>query len=281
MTRYFLTDLDGTLLQSDATLSSDTLQTLQRAMAQGIVISYATARSFTSSSRVVSAIPWKYPIVLYNGAALFDPVTGKVIGGEWLDADIASSIIALGKQFGLCPFLFALDADDRESVLHEKLERPGEIQFYASRPNDPRFRELSDLACPASFRTLIVTYIGLLDELIGLKDAVEHQWGSGVHVHFMRDPYIKDHFFLEFSHPAANKKEGLKKWAALVGCQPADITVFGDNLNDLGMFEAAGTKVAVANAHPDLLRIATHVTGSNDDAGVAAYIAATLESSRN
>ncbi|CAM4453967.1 hypothetical protein FHS16_004040 [Paenibacillus endophyticus] len=277
---HFLTDLDGTLLHSDASLSAYTVESIVRAMEEGAVISYATARSHISSYKIVSVIPWKHPIVLYNGAVIYEPLSMKVIGGHWLDNGTANEIIEIGRSFAMLPYLFALDEDDQERVLHEKLVRSGDLAFFASRPNDPRFGELPILACPASFRALMMTFIGLLHELEPLKDEVSRRFGSHVHVHLMKDAYIENHYFLEFSHRHANKKEGLRQWAELVGCKPEDVTVFGDNLNDLGMFETAGTRIAVSNAHPVLLELATHVTLSNDEDGVAVYINAIKHSER-
>ncbi|OPA73747.1 haloacid dehalogenase [Paenibacillus selenitireducens] len=270
--RYFLTDLDGTLLRSNATLSERTIFMINQALLEGLHISYATARSYISSHQIVSVIPWKDPLILYNGAILFDPVTEKVIDGSWLDLKIVDEIIQIGRARQLLPLLFALDHADHERVLHEKLTRYGDLKFVEDRPDDPRFEEITHLVCPDNYRTLILTYIGYRHELEPLREEVIQRLGSDLHIHFMKDQYIEDHYFLEFSHPDANKGEGLKKWARYMQCEPEDITVFGDNLNDVGMFEAAGKKVAVSNAHQTLLDIADDVTGSNDEDGVAAYI---------
>jgi Cof subfamily protein (haloacid dehalogenase superfamily) len=270
--KFILTDLDGTLLQSNASLSDYTIKVLLEALDQGIVISYATARSYLSSNRIVSVIPWKYPLVLYNGALIFDPTKNKVIDGHWLDRGITNQIIELGRNFSLSPLLFGMDEEDRERVYHEKLVRTGDLHFLQSRPNDPRFAEVDRLECPESCRTLMVTYIGLLEELEPLKREIEQKYGKQVHIHIMKDSYIEHHYFLECSHSKANKKDGLKMWAKLVNCNPEDVIVFGDNLNDLGMFEAAGTKVAVSNAQCQLMGIATHVVESNDEDAVAKYI---------
>jgi Cof subfamily protein (haloacid dehalogenase superfamily) len=275
--RYYLTDLDGTLLSSDATPSEHTVRIISRAFEEGAVISYATARSFQSSNAVVSQIPWRYPLVLYNGALLFDPVQKRVLDGYWLHQETTNEIVRIGKSFGLVPLLFALDNEDKERVLHEKLFRTGDMQFLASRPNDPRFNEVKELACPDSIRTLILTYIGMLEELIPLKEAVTDALGSQVHIHLMKDNYINNHYFLEFSHPKANKQEGLAIWAKAVGCSPAEVTVFGDNLNDAGMFLTGGIKIAVANAHSDILKMADVIVQSNDQDGVANYIEAILK----
>ncbi|MDR6549823.1 HAD-IIB family hydrolase [Paenibacillus qinlingensis] len=271
---YFLTDLDGTLLRSQAKPSEFTISVLTQALEQGMVVSYATARSYQSSQAVASDIPWRYPLVLYNGAMLFDPIQKRVLDGRWLDSERCNTIIKMGKTLGITPLLFALDEKDNERVMHERLERTGDLQFLASRPNDPRFQEVDELQNTAELRTLILTYIGLFNELLPLKTAVEALFGSEVHIHLMKDNYIEGHYFLEFSHREANKQMGLRLWAALVGCASEDVTAFGDNLNDTGMFLEAGYKVAVANAHPDLLQMADEIAGSNDEDGVAAYIAA-------
>lgn len=278
---YYLTDLDGTLLSSDATPSVHTVRVISRAIEEGAVISYATARSYQSSNAVVSQIPWRYPLVLYNGALLFDPVEKCVLDGYWLNQETTNEILRIGKSLGLVPLLFALDNEDKERVLHEKLFRMGDMQFIASRPNDPRFNEVKKLACPESLRTLILTYIGMLEELVPLKEAITDAFGLQVHIHLMKDNYINNHYFLEFSHPLANKQEGLALWAKAVGCSPADVTVFGDNLNDVGMFLAGGCKIAVANAHSDILKMADDIVQSNDHDGVANYIEARLNEKKN
>nr|WP_275691071.1 HAD hydrolase family protein [Paenibacillus aceris] len=110
-----------------------------------------------------------------------------------------------------------------------------------------------------------------------LKKAVAYVFGSEIHIHMMKDNYIENHYFLEFSHPKANKQEGLLLWAKHVGCTSEDITVFGDNLNDVGMFLAAGRKIAVENAHPEILTMADEIILSNDQDGVAAYMEARLK----
>ncbi len=60
--------------------------------------------------------------------------------------------------------------------------------------------------------------------------------------------------------------------AARYGIGPESVIAFGDMPNDLPLFAWAGTSCAVANAHPDVRAAATHVIGSNDDDGVAAYL---------
>ncbi|MBE1441726.1 HAD hydrolase family protein [Paenibacillus sp. OAS669] len=271
-TKYVVTDLDGTLLRSDGVLSSFATNALNQALDHGIIITYATARSYKSSTTVAGNVDWKYPLILYNGALLFDPVGMKKLDGAFLSPSLTGQVIRLGKSFDLSPLWFALDEPFEERVFHEPLKRKGELQFVSSRPNDPRFRELPELHHSDRYSTLTLTYIGYKAELEPLMNAIRQQFGDFVHLHFMPDAYIADHYFLEVSHPKANKKEGLLKWAQRLGCDPEDIIVFGDNLNDIGLFAAAGTAIAVDNAQKELKAIADQIIGSNEEDGVANYV---------
>jgi len=270
--QFFLTDLDGTLLRSDASLSKYTIDVFTNALESGLIISYATARGFLSSNKAVSAIPWKYPIVLYNGALIYHPVTKSYIEGFGFSNLISNGIIQLGRDMNLIPLLFMLDEQEQECVFHEQLTRIGDLHFYKSRPNDPRFKEVARLACPESHKALVLTYIGEIAELEALKAEITLRYAQDISMHLMKDQYIENHYFLEISHSKANKQHGLELWSQLMHCKPADVTVFGDNLNDLGMFEAAGTRVAVANAHSAITARADFIVESNDKEGVAKYI---------
>ncbi|WP_127585784.1 HAD family hydrolase [Paenibacillus koleovorans] len=273
-TQAFLTDLDGTLLRSDATVSPFTVETLTWLLEQGVPVSYATARSYRSSMQVVGEIPWQHPLVLYNGAVLMDPVDGSLLGGNWLTSEAANELIEFGKsRHRLVPLLFGLDGGGNETVLHEPLLRTGDRQFYANRPNDPRFRETAGLVCPFDQRVLILTYIGRLEELEPFHADLTNRFGSTIHLHLMRDAYVREHnYFLEVSHPLANKKQGLLQWARIMGIEPSQVTVFGDNLNDVGLFEAAGTRVAVREAHERLQAMADRIIGSHNEDAVAKYM---------
>ncbi|SFL31316.1 hypothetical protein SAMN03159341_10522 [Paenibacillus sp. 1_12] len=273
---YALTDLDGTLLQPDASLSSYTLEVLTEALDQGHIISYATARSYTSSQAVVGKIPWKYPMVLYNGALLFDPVEDKVLDGVFMNVNLTNELIQFGKVHGQCPLLFGLDEDGSERVLHESLAGVGYKQFVSSRPNDARFREIPELRCPDHIQTLLLTYIGKYDELVPLMEAVREAYSEVIQVHFMADTYIIDHYFLEFSHVDANKGNGLRMWAKSVGCQTEQVIAIGDNLNDISLLEAAGKKLAVSNAKLELQAIADEIIEANSENGVAKYLLAKM-----
>jgi hypothetical protein len=77
------------------------------------------------------------------------------------------------------------------------------------------------------------------------------------------------HGLIELSAPGVTKGTGLAQLAAELGVLPADVVAFGDMPNDLPMLEWAGSGVAMANAHPDVLGVADEITAPNSEDGLA------------
>ena len=272
----FMTDLDGTLLNSRARLSDCTVTVLRQALASGRIVSFATARSMVSAGPLVSRVPWRFPVILFNGALLMDPATNRVLRGHYLEGDIVRDALALADGHGIRPFVYQMHEDGGESVLYEHLDNEGQRAYWQSRAGDPRFHAVRDLMGGLSGRAIELSFVAQRHVLEPLHRALQASCGAGVQFHFARDTYIPEYYFLEISHARANKRDGLLSFASLAGCDPADITVFGDNLNDMGMFAAAGRRVAVGNACPEIRARADEIAASNDEDGVAHYIARTL-----
>lgn len=275
--QYFLTDLDGTLLRSNATVSDFTVDVINRTLAENHVFSFATARSFVSAKSLVNRIRWTYPIIIYNGALIIDPQTEQILSGQFLDNDTATKILALGRQLGLMPLVFGIESGGNQRVWHEAFMNDGQRQFSESRPGDPRFKFNESLSLRQDDQVMILTYIASEAELQPFKDILVEEFDDQMHIHFTRDTYLRDYYFLEISHLDANKETAMKTWASLVGCSLSDVTVFGDNLNDIGLFKGAGKRLAVANAHEDLKDMADEVIGSNNEDGVAIYTGSRLD----
>ena len=271
--KYFLTDLDGTLLNASASLSDYTVQVLNEALIAGHVIAFATARSLVSAKLCVAHVHWRHPVILFNGALIMDYANNHVIRGHFVDGEVADEALSIGRMFGVTPFVYLMSGDGREEVQYESAHNDGERGYLQSRANDPRFRRVDAITVAPDVRLMALSYIAPHEKLESLYETLRTQFGDEIHLHFTQDTYLREYYFLEISHPSANKRSALLTWASLVGCDAAEITVFGDNLNDLGLFAAAGQRVAVANAHPDLKAMADRVVASHDEDGVARYIA--------
>ncbi|MGE7056140.1 HAD family hydrolase, partial [Paenibacillus glucanolyticus] len=73
--------------------------------------------------------------------------------------------------------------------------------------------------------------------------------------------------------------DGLQLWSSHMGIDLENTVVFGDHINDVGLFEAGGTRIAVRNAHESIQRLADHIIDSNELDGVARYIQQQMEMS--
>lgn len=270
--RLFLTDLDGTLLDSSGRLSTYAARVITRLLSLGHVVSFATARSLVSAKPLVQAVPWRYPAILYDGALMMDPQAEETLWGRFIPTELAESIIDTGRAYGLSAFVYAVGPEGREICLYEALQNEGERGFRESRRDDPRYRLVDRIALRPADQVIQLSFVGPEPLLAEVKEELEACAGEEAALLSFPDTYLKGYSFLKAHHPEASKGKAFIRWSEMVGCDPSEVTVFGDNLNDLSMFEHAGVRVAVANAVEPVRRAADQVIEGNDEDGVARYL---------
>lgn len=79
MSTLYVSDLDGTLLNTNTKLSDETIEIINELVENGVKFTYATARSFSSASKVVQGLHLLIPVITYNGAFFVEPSDGKII----------------------------------------------------------------------------------------------------------------------------------------------------------------------------------------------------------
>jgi hypothetical protein len=264
--RLIATDLDGTLLRSDGTLSDPAAAALRWAAAAGVPVVPATARPL----RWLPVYPFlsEAPQVVFgNGAVVYDQRAAAVVARHQLApaalADLCDRIRA-----AVPAALFAVEVDDGLAMRHE----PGyplrsDLGHPAVRP-----AELAELVARPAVKLLVKGPRVAPDELLaGVVEAA----GPAA------EPTVSAGYGLvELAAPGVSKATGLAAVAAGLGVAPAEVVAFGDMPNDLPMLRWAGRAVAVGNAHPDVLAIADEVTGTNDEDGVATWIITRLTADR-
>jgi hydroxymethylpyrimidine pyrophosphatase-like HAD family hydrolase len=258
--RLIATDLDGTLLRSDRSVSERTRATLRECADAGVEVVLVTARPQRTVVDLARYIGSTATAVCANGAAVLDVRTGAVDRVHSFTVERALEIVAALRPLLPTGTGFALETGDE--VYRDPLFRPGTISGNGSIP-------IADvaLAQPAAGRYLKVlarSETVSADELLeaarpaltGIAEA-SHSGGRGL---------------LEIAPPGATKAGTLAWHCARVGVDARDVVAFGDMPNDLPMLVWAGTAYAVANAHPDVLAAVDRVTASNDEDGVAAAL---------
>jgi Cof subfamily protein (haloacid dehalogenase superfamily) len=260
--KLIATDLDGTLVRSDDTVSEFTHEVLDRVRAAGIPIVGATGRGPRLAELTRNDIRAADYLVMAGGAWVIDQTepTGPVLLREerLSGTALATLLTALEAQAG--PL----------TVMVEALDTPGAPLWGDYDPTwryQERFEVRTRAECldgdviKAFARTAdhdVDTLLAAAREIVPPELASVTQAGLG---------------FVEICAPGVDKATGLAVVADLLGVDPAEVLVFGDMPNDIPMFEWAGWgRVAVSNAHPTVRRLADEVTLRNDDDGVAVYL---------
>ncbi len=252
--RLVATDLDGTLLRGDGSISPRTARALRAAHEADIDVVFVTARPPRWIDAVAHAVAGHGVVICLNGALVYEPGTGTV-----LQADLMPD-----------PLVATLATDLRRAFRGVALaaERPtgfaAESGFTSSHPVPdgspvaPRIEDVLDgrtgklLARCAAVQD--EAFVAAVAETLGDRAVVADSGAAGL---------------AEISAPGVTKGMALARWAAARGVAAQDVWAFGDMPNDLPMLAWAGRAVAVANAHESVLAAVDEICPSNEDDGVA------------
>ncbi|MDD6395909.1 MAG: HAD-IIB family hydrolase [Firmicutes bacterium] len=101
-----VSDLDGTLLNSDSVLSEFTVNAINSLVSRGVNFSYATARSLNSAMLLTERLELNFPVIIYNGACIKNPSSGEIIEIQGLDCVQVDSVRETFEQFGISPLVY-------------------------------------------------------------------------------------------------------------------------------------------------------------------------------
>jgi len=255
-------DCDGTLFDSNAQPSPETIQVVQRLTDAGHTIIAATGRSRLSACSRLRGVPGMRYLVCSNGAYEWDLQSDK-LGWE-----------------------AKIQQDDVTTIVSELRSAFSDVSFGWETSSGLDFEED------------FIKLAGGRDQLESGGDGSE-PWSQGLYKLYVRRPNV---FRLDLQHEVASalgntpceistsgapfveitaagshKGNGVEKTAAKLGFSAADTIVFGDNQNDLPMFRWAGHAVAMGNALDEVKAAANAVTLENTEHGVAHYLQQQME----
>ena len=266
MKNLYVSDLDGTLLRSDEATSEYTNQVINSLVAKGMLFSYATARSLITAKKVTKGIKANIPLIVYNGAFVFDNITEKILIANYFDNSVQLVLEELFNN-GVYPIVYAyINGKEKFSFVRE-LSTKGMEMFIASRKGDIRTNEVKSSSELKEGNIFYITCIDSPEKLKPLYDKYKDKY----HCVYQTDIYTNEQW-LEIMPLEASKSNAIKQLRTMLECEK--LIVFGDGKNDIDMFQMADESYAVANAHEELKRYATDVILSNDDDGVAKWLEA-------
>lgn len=244
--KMIVTDLDGTLLNTDKTISAYTKTILGKCRALGIKIVYATGRG-SSAERVV-------PLELFDGKITINGAVGihqdTVIYHRLIPHQAARPILTACHQRGLRM------ASERNGMHYTNFKIPDEWADVVTR------YEIVDFSQHAEDAEKIYTYNLTPDDI------------SFIQEHLPRDLYMVTAIdgLAMIMHHEATKSKAVAAFAQYWDIAPSEIVAFGDDLNDIDLLSYAGTGVAVSNARDEVKAVANYICDTNDTDGVARWL---------
>jgi Cof subfamily protein (haloacid dehalogenase superfamily) len=260
------TDLDGTLLRADKTISPRTSAVLERAAAAELPVVLVTGRPIRWLRTVYEQLATPLPAVCANGAVVYDPMRDQVLRADPL-APVALAEIARRLADEVPEAVLAVEIMDGRQMRHH-VDYP--MRWDSEHGGVQAVQAVTELITEPAVKLLVRAGDRDPDEftarigkaLAGVAEAT-HSSTSGL---------------VEVSASGVTKAAGLAWYCDRLGVPAAQVTAFGDMPNDVPMLAWAGHAVAVGNAHPAVKEIADEVVASNEDDGVAGYLEALLDS---
>lgn len=272
MDTLYISDLDGTLLNEEGELSSRTTEVINRLTDAGIYFTYATARSFSSASKIVGGLRLSIPVITYNGTFFVGHDDGRILYSLHFNEAVKDLVKEVTGRMKCYPLVYSiLDGRERVSYLKDQVS-PGILRYLESRTGDARLRPVMDTAALYQGENYYYTMIDSQERLEPVKrELISRDTGGGPFVHtFQEEIYCRGEYWLELMPEGATKAEGAKRLMELTGC--SRMVCFGDAVNDIPMFREADEAYAVANAAEELKQHADGIILSNREDGVAVWL---------
>jgi 5-amino-6-(5-phospho-D-ribitylamino)uracil phosphatase len=269
----YISDLDGTLLRNDQSLSDFTRSRLAGLLEDGLPFSVASARSVASIRPLLSGLPLRLPVVELNGAYISDLATGRHDVVNAIDRDVAAALCAGVAAAGLSPIVSTFDGEQdqlhRGRVINEGM---GWWEDDRLSRRDPRFDRTLTLEQAVKQQVVCITVIDRRERLEELAASLDELAASYTERHLFENAYSPGWHWLTYHDARATKANGVRTLMELTGHDAHDLIVFGDEMNDVSLFEIACEGVVVANGCDALKGVATHCIGSNEEDSVVRYI---------
>lgn len=263
----YVTDLDGTLMRNDKSISEYTIKTINTLIEQGMTFTVATARSAMSVQRIVEPLNIPVPLIIRNGTALAEPGTLDIIEKALFTVEEKNKLREILKELPEVGFTSIWNGNEMEKVFYRGEYSVGIEKYIAERKGEKGLRFVDD---PDEMFEGDLGYITMIDVKEKLEPIYERVKDTiGWEAVLQKDSYDEE-YWLEICPENSTKAKAIVKLKERLGLER--IVCFGDSVNDIPMFRIADEAYAVGNALPELKGYATRIIGSNEEDGVAKFL---------
>lgn len=267
MIKLIALDLDGTLLNSDALISSGNLKAIEYAKNKGAKITICSGRPYSSVKLFAEQIDTQIPVVCCNGVEVRNCYDGGILHSDYMNAEIGKSVVNISKNIGCNTNVYANDTvfsecENRVIKYYNKINKTLPLEKQC------RTSIVDNLLDDVLEKKHVITKIEILD----ISDSIRDELKKCIHNVDLINTAGSWISSIEIMNHSASKGNGLRKLANILKIAPEEIMAIGDYNNDIEMLQFAGTSVAMGNADECVRAVAKHVTNSCDEDGVAEAI---------
>lgn len=263
MIKLIAIDIDGTLVNSKRELTPRVKQAIQTASQAGIRVVLCTGRPLPGVVDLLNELNLVSDhdfVITYNGSLVQRTGDGATLAGYTLGYDTLQLMDEYSKKYNV-----HYHAIDTQAIHVFSEDIPKYSQHESNLVHMPiQQHKLEDISPDREFiKMMFIDEAPQLDQLTAHRPAELYD-----HYNIVRSA----EFYLEVLHKQASKGRAVAQLASILNLSGDEVMCIGDHENDLDMIEFAGVGVAMGNAIPEVKNIATFITTSNDEDGVAVAI---------
>lgn len=266
MYRAVVTDLDGTLLRSDSSISPRTASALQALQDRGIPVIACTGRSISEAMDVLSGYPLHPVMVLLTGALVMNVRSGEILHRSCIAPETAARIAQLLRREETC-FFYVYSG----KTLYAFPEMRQRVYRSDMNPKDINCT-LRWMQCQEALAEQLQTGSIACEKIFAILGDPERQEALEHEICKLAACNRAGAGHLEILAPGNSKRTGLLAACMQLGLNPEHIIAFGDSENDIPLAQTCAAFVAMENADSDLMKLSTLQTASNNADGVAIMI---------
>lgn len=263
----YVSDLDGTLLNTRDRISPYSLNVINTLIEKGMKFTYATARSLVSASRVAEGLTLHIPVIVYNGAFIMEADTGKILYSAKMAEKESRFLEEYFNRAGLSPLVYTFREGQEKVRWYPSRENYGIKRYLSMRKDDRRMEPVADKESLYQGEMFYFTCIGEKEELEGAYGELKKDGRFRV---TLQQELYRPEYWLEVMPARASKAAAIGELRKIWKC--GKVISFGDAVNDIPMFEISDEAYAVENAVEELKSYASGVILSNEEDGVAKWL---------
>jgi len=268
MTGIIALDIDGTVTHGSNPIPNEVISYLENLASQGWVIAFITGRIFSGSIHLLQGCTFRSYLAVQNGAIILEMPSRRIISKRYLDRSVfaemesicedgPSDFVVYGgyEHNDICYFRPKKFSADLLPYLQSRITAFKETWRPIETFDEMKLESFPSIKC-----------FGLYPEAKKLVEQIEAN--LNLHVPLIRDPFNKDYYIIQATHPQISKGNALQDLVKLLGISPGKLIAAGDDYNDCSMWDIADVRIVMETAPSELLKNAHVIAPSAEKQGI-------------